>query len=98
MYYREEIMLKYHLFQTLFLHTIGKMIKIENFLYKEGEIFFFCHVTYKLVVKLENKLSSKANLLKISYLICRMKLLHLVRHTYLCCNAAIPTLHAIKRL
>ena len=28
------------------------MIKIENFLYEEGENLIFCHVTYKLVYNL----------------------------------------------
>ena len=33
--------------------TIGRIIKIENFLHEAGQILIFCHVTLKLVTNFE---------------------------------------------
>ncbi len=70
---------------------------IPNFFFANYRFHDICHVTYHLVKNLKT-LSSMANCLK-SYLICRMKLLQFARLIpvyFLCCKAAIPTLHTVK--
>ncbi len=52
--------------------AIGDMIKIQIFLYKEGDILIPCIVTFKLMENLENLLSM-VTLKKILHLICLQK-------------------------